>query len=511
MKSSDLIKKPLIFHPFLYGIFPCIFLFTNNLGHLEFSQALMPLVLIISFTFLYYLILNNIIKDNIKSGIIVSFSLILFFSYGHVYDLIKVWQLIYFKTHNLHIHRYLLSVWIVVFSAVIYICSKSKNNLYNFNNALNASSLALFVIPFLNITNYNFHNYENNNSYGNEVEIIDSIDLDKNLLPDIYFIVPDAFASSKVLNTVFNYDNSNFIEEMKNKGFYNAYNSNSNYAHTASSLNASLNMKYLKNEMSISNIEIQNNEVLKYVKSLGYKYIHFNSGWGLTDRNLFADLSIRCGYLNEFIMILIPTTIFRIIDEKFNFIKLGQRNKILCNLKELENMSKMKGPKFTFLHLESPHPPYVFNENGDAVVNEPLTMIGFQPKDAYLNQLKYIEKRLSQFVDKIIATSSVRPIIIIQADHGPATTFKNKETPFESMPTNENLFERMGIVNLFLLKDECKDSLYDSISPVNTFRFIFNCYFNTNYDLLDDLSFYNKGSEQFLNITKILSKKNNLE
>jgi hypothetical protein len=33
------------------------------------------------------------------------------------------------------------------------------------------------------------------------------------------------------------------------------------------------------------------------------------------------------------------------------------------------------------------------------------------------------------------------------------------------------------------------DSLYKSISPVNTFRVIFNEYFGGNYELLDDRSY----------------------
>ena len=64
----------------------------------------------------------------------------------------------------------------------------------------------------------------------------------------------------------------------------------------------------------------------------------------------------------------------------------------------------------------------------------------------------------------------------------------------------------MGILNMYYVDSECMDLLYESISPVNSFRLIFNCYFNGNYGLLDDLSFYNKGSEPFINVTDIVSK-----
>ena len=448
-----------------------------------------------------------ILNDEIKTGIIISVALILFFSYGHAFDMIKAWQILNFGREDLHIHRYLLLTCGIIFASVVFYCLKTVNNLHDINNALNVAAVALFVMPLINIGLYEYSSFDktvikNGQNYTNRID-----PLETSFLPDIYYIIPDAHTNSKILRDVFNYDNNEFVEDMIERGFYIASNSYSNYAHSGLSINASLNMEYFEPHEYPEHLNIQNNRVLRFVESLGYTSIHFSSGWGDTDRNLFADINVKCGYLNEFIMILIPTTMLRIIDEHLNFIKFEQREKVLCTFSKIADMHNIKGPKFIFAHIVSPHPPYVFDENGDPVVNKPLTMIGFQPKDGYLNQLKYIEKRLSSLVDKIIVSSKIKPIIIIQGDHGPATTFANKEFPFESVPTKENIIERMGILNLFYLKGECEDLLYDSISPVNTFRLIFNCYFKTDYELLDDLSFYNNGPDPFVDVTKILSEK----
>ena len=52
-----------------------------------------------------------------------------------------------------------------------------------------------------------------------------------------------------------------------------------------------------------------------------------------------------------------------------------------------------------------------------------------------------------------------------------------------------------------------KDLLYDSITPVNTFRIILNHYFNAGYDLLkDDVYFSNEG---FGRTGKLVASKNN--
>jgi hypothetical protein len=71
----------------------------------------------------------------------------------------------------------------------------------------------------------------------------------------------------------------------------------------------------------------------------------------------------------------------------------------------------------------------------------------------------------------IIKQSEVPPVIIIQGDHG-------------SMLDNENRFLILYAIYLPYGTSE----VYPSISPVNTYRVIFNQLFNTNFSLLGDKS-----------------------
>jgi hypothetical protein len=51
----------------------------------------------------------------------------------------------------------------------------------------------------------------------------------------------------------------------------------------------------------------------------------------------------------------------------------------------------------------------------------------------------------------------------------------------------QTLIEIAGpIMNAYYLPDGGSELLYDSISPVNSFRVILNRYFGMNMDLLDD-------------------------
>jgi hypothetical protein len=56
---------------------------------------------------------------------------------------------------------------------------------------------------------------------------------------------------------------------------------------------------------------------------------------------------------------------------------------------------------------------------------------------------------------------------------------------------NSYLPERNSILNAYYFPDQDYKPLYASISPVNTFRLIFNQFFQADYSLLEDRSYYN--------------------
>jgi len=503
------IKEAWVIHPFVFALFPFLFLFSNNLGHVYFYQIIMPATITLILTCFFFLLSIIIIKDFKKAGIIVSICLILFFSYGHIYNIIKAWQLS--NDSIIHIHRYLLISWIAIFGSITIITLKQTNKLTHLTRAINFGSLLLFLNPIFLIVLY-YYEIENNESKDIVDDKIYSMNTGNNngsFFPDIYYIIPDGHASSLTLKENFNYDNSDFSNFLIDKGFYIAEKSQSNYMMTPTSLSSSLNMNYLSKDYDPNNLQIKNNKVINILKSLGYKYIHFSSGWSHTDHNILADINIKCGAMDEFIMILLPTTILRSFEEKMSFLKSARRDKLLCVFSKLSEMDKIVGPKFVFVHLETPHPPYVFGRNGEMISNTNMTMIGWHPKEAYLDQLIFTQKKLKDIINTLLNKSERNPIIIVQSDHGPATTFAHQEDPLAYQPTDKNIVERMSIINAYYLPESnCSDLLYNEISPVNSFRLIFNCYFDSKFDYLEDLSYYNwKHSNGFINVTNIV--KNN--
>ena len=60
---------------------------------------------------------------------------------------------------------------------------------------------------------------------------------------------------------------------------------------------------------------------------------------------------------------------------------------------------------------------------------------------------------------------------------------------YSNLSTEDQSRVIMSIFNAYLLPGGGHQLLYDSVSPVNTFRLVFNFYLNYNFELLDDRNY----------------------
>ena len=89
------------------------------------------------------------------------------------------------------------------------------------------------------------------------------------------------------------------------------------------------------------------------------------------------------------------------------------------------------------------------------------------PKILYPNQVAFANKKLVEFIDKLLSKSKIQPIIIIQGDHG--------YEPSTGLTPDEKDHRRVfGILNAYYLPKNGRQKLHESITPVNTFRLIFD-------------------------------------
>ena len=141
----------------------------------------------------------------------------------------------------------------------------------------------------------------------------------------------------------------------------------------------------------------------------------------------------------------------------------------------------LPSPKFVFIHIVSPHTPFIFSVRDEFVdQTEPFTL--FENEDntlsenhrGYRDQVEFINVKVLKMVRDIMDASEIPPIIIIQGDHGSSNSIR----------------DRMAILNAYHLPDGGDQMLYESITPVNSFRIIFNYYFGGTFTLLEDQSYF---------------------
>ncbi len=334
--------------------------------------------------------------------------------------------------------------------------------------------------------------------------------------PDIYVIVLDGYARQDVLKNIYKLDNSGFIEELEKRGFYVAKNSHSNYVQTPYTMASFWNLDYLKTWDDPEQYNqylyepIQNNRVFQTLNAIGYRTVSFRG------EAQFAEVKNSDVYLsnflplNDFESLLMVDTPMELLSDTVD-LKIpiqtykAHRQRTLYQLDTLKEIpATIPGSKIVYAHIMVPHPPFVFDRNGDAHEQpRPFTMSeGSESQggireywSGYREQVKFVNGEILQVVDAILRKSASPPVILLMGDHGPASMFKfNPGTPGCLWERTSNLYA------MFLPGHERENALYPSISPVNTFRVIFNTYFGTDLPLLEDRSYLMYWYQPTLNV-----------
>ena len=499
-----------VIHPVLFAIIPILMIVSVNLDEIFLeNSALLFLVIVPSVLVLWYL-LNLLIKDRMKSGLIISLGLVLFFSYGHFFNVLRD---VVIEDIAIGRHRYLLPSFGVIFAVGVYSILKTTKNFSDFTTIANVIAIVILLVSVSNIFVYALENNDNDRSIPNDrLNYDDGLPTSLDYTPNVYYIILDEYASSKVLKDIFDFDNQDFISQLSARGFHVTENSHSNYANTFLSLTSSLNMEYVNYLTDAAGADsanreipyqlISDNNIMNIFKSLNYTLVSSHpfsyaitlSGYEICANSLFT---------SQLEVILWKSTIlFPLINSEYFY-----ADHILCQFSELSNLhNSAKEPFFVYMHFLLPHPPYVFDPSGNLkeVQIDSANTLEVR-KLAYIDQVQFTNKKIIETIDKILLESDSSSIIILQGDHGTSTLLKKYGDSWDS-PNDESIAERMSIFNAYYLPDQNTDLIYDSITPVNSFRLILNAHFNANYELLEDKIYFSDYANpyNFTDVTEIL-------
>lgn len=497
--------KRLVLHPLIFSVYPVLALLAHNLGESRLSVGVRPSIVSIVGAAFVLLITYLWLKDWRRSAILATFAIVIFFSYGHVYHYLEQYQVLGI---NIGRHRILLPILAILFIIGIWWIVKRLSNLQLVTEVLNIIALAALIFPIVQISIFQIQTSQlMGEKPVSSTGTTELQDYTNQPLPDIYYIVMDAYARADSLQEFYGYDNTAFLDQLDELGFFVADCSQSNYAKTRLSLVTSLNMNYLdafeeiqddlkkqkENRIRMWRL-IHRNLVKRTLDDMGYTIVAFETGYMATewdDADIY--LSQNSGSLiddmqafsriNGFEALLIQTTVgLALLDAETIFSpfiapavvispKKAHYDLVLYTLDTLESAPEIEGPKFVFAHIVSPHGPYVFTPTGEFVPDDEESGI------VYSDQVTYLNTRLLPLLQKLIDESKTPPIIILQSDHG------GHGTQFDSS-------HRMNILNAYYLPNGGDQYLYETISPVNSFRLIFDYYFGYEYDLLEDVSYY---------------------
>ena len=251
-------KNSKIFHPFLIAFFPIIAIYSVNIGFIQLEEFILSTLLIVGSAFLFFLCLKYILKNGKKAALIVSLSFIIFFSFGHVYNMLNQVSI---GDTDLGSNRILLPIFTILFGIGSFLIIKTKRTLGNATSIVNAISVVFIsvIVVMVGIETFGCDECLIQQTSARQLDFFsdDKIDFspyfeshsfsisESDSLPNVYFIILDGYPRNDILKKHVNFDNSEFTNMLEQRGFHIAKNSFANYSFSGLSISSTMNMDYI--------------------------------------------------------------------------------------------------------------------------------------------------------------------------------------------------------------------------------------------------------------------------
>ena len=502
MVSARVKRWPI--HPLGMGLYPVVTLLAANLGQVKPSlgvrAALVSTILALGFL----LLARILIHSWERAAVVATGGLFLFYSYGHVYNALHGLD------PDLGRHRYLVPVFGLLALGLYWQVRRKPSMNSTVTPLLNGGLALALAVPLIRMLFFRGFALDE----AAQQEGLQGTELSysgEGPPPDIYYLLLDAYTRADTLIESYDFDNSEFVETLESLGFYVAECGQSNYSQTELSLSATLNATYLDalidpsldGDQSRAQLWpwLRHNQVRALLEQLGYSTVAVETGyyWSewedaddyrapqpgwLAGMSAFEATLLRstAAWAAIDALPVLPAFLVRDLDRSTE----AHRERVSFVLDTLEQLPREPGPKFVFIHLVSPHRPFVFDAEGNPVDDEytwTRSNIGIDAyKQGYREQIAYLNGRIENIVRTMISESAVPPVILIQGDHGPEEGSSQ---------------DRMQILNAMYLAGHGSDGLYPTITSANTFRVIFNTVFEAGLPLLPDASYFSTYEDPF--------------
>mgnify|MGYP000227013869 CR=1 FL=1 len=352
--------------------------------------------------------------------------------------------------------------------AFIYFFNRYLQKLKNINSVLNIAATTAFAVPVFQLfINYQFVKKTDHNQSANKHEINQNV-LKK---PDILFVILDAYTSPESIKKYYGYNNDMFVHWLKKQGFFVVPDAKTAHTATPKCIQSVLNIAELNyadfpddNFQSNMALKALNNSIVPNIlKYHGYEIINLS----FLKINEFENYYSYDAYYQGVNDYIIRNSMIGFLRKQFVKSDIGLINmEIFKKISDISS-SKRNYPVFVYGHLMMPHPPYLFDRNGNRHEKEVHPLRGYLEQYIYTTTLIYN-------TTKSILSNNTNLVFIIQGDHG-SRIIQNEQNQID---------EAHSILNALYLPGSDPSWFWEGMRPVDTFRLIFNKYFGANYPYL---------------------------
>ncbi|OFV84323.1 MAG: hypothetical protein A2W26_02265 [Acidobacteria bacterium RBG_16_64_8] len=511
-------RRPLILHPLLLAMYVVLAPLAENIDIVGRLAVRSMVIALVSVTLLL-VVLRIMVRDALKAALVTSGAIILFASFGHASRVLETAVFLSGWAKGV-----LLAAWLGLMGAWAFWVLKRSRSLTVWNGYGNTVAVILLAFPLIRILTYTrstpvlrarVGDYRSQFASKEGLADLVASSTSPTPMPDIYYVILDAYGLGDLLSDLYQFDNTAFLEDLAQRGFYVPDRSCSNYPETVPSLASSLNMAQLRDApealrpwvdtdqeeilRDAYGLLMQQNLVAEFLRAHNYEWVVFDSGYDRTSATS-ADVFDRAPGVpsfdagSAFEMMVLDTTLWQAyLDLRgqdyvpFRNAFDHHRARVRYAATHLSDYADRPGPQFVFAHIISPHTPYVFGRNGEPVTETaPFTLLDqfaiteWDPAP-YLDQVTFISSLILREVDEILAKSDTDPIIVLQADHG-SRVGTQPDPPPETL--QQLLYPTFAAYHLPPGRSEWNP--YPTMTPVNLFRVLLNRYFGTELALLPD-------------------------
>lgn len=309
-------------------------------------------------------------------------------------------------------------------------------------------------------------------------------------LPNVYYFIFDEYGGTECLNRYYNYDNTGFLNDLRNRNFSVSDNSiNVESVVTTVNIPNLLNLDYVASagEVTDNNLKyLTNPKLFQIFQSNGYTINMINHNGFLDPTGCNVIFSSK--QTDDISYYILQNSIYANLESYLsrNSVVSGELQtyyelflSTFYTLEHSYDYVDAEHPTLTIAYIASPHVPFVIDINGNPASLEHTQ--DWENQSYYLEQLQYTNQRMEATVDTIIAKDP-DAIIILQSDHGarypnhirdkyPDQTFGAEEYPYIK-----------NILNCVYFGGE--DIQIDGLTGINTLREIVNRLFDMNYEYI---------------------------